>query len=319
MAEYTNLTSLQGLQTGDKVTYNTTTAIDFKGYKVKVEIYGLSTIISGDEYSKGGYVSFVINSSILPNKILSFNNSDSELNFVNVSTSRFTPQKRCDLIYGNTSDLYYRISVAGNAGYYGYKASNKYYGGGAGGGITGAVGTKTGDKISYPYGGSQTSGGRAGQSNNNQLADSGAFGKGGAGHRYSSYAYGGDGGYGWYGGGGASSSEAYGTSGGGGGSGFIIGVSTTTYPSGYLGNNSTLQSTIASAISEGSLVQGGSSSTTPKMILTIIETESPSTSNSQLQYFKGTEFIKTDINYYNGTEFILCDAYYYDGTEFKKV
>ena len=116
MATYNNLTSLEGLQVGDVITYNTTTAIDFKGYKVKVELYGESL---GDEWSssrRGGYTVFNIDTSILSAKILSFNNDNS----------------RNDLIYGNNNDLYYRIAVAGNAG---SQSSAQY--GGSGGGLTG--------------------------------------------------------------------------------------------------------------------------------------------------------------------------------------
>lgn len=116
MATYNNLASLEGLQVGDVITYDTTTAIDFKGYKVKVELYGKSL---GSEWSssrQGGYTVFNIDTSILSAKILSFNNDDS----------------RNDLIYGNNNDLYYRIAVAGNAG---TQAQAQY--GGSGGGLTG--------------------------------------------------------------------------------------------------------------------------------------------------------------------------------------
>ena len=93
-------------------------------------------------------------------------------------------------------------------------------------------------------------------------------------------------------------------SGGGGGSGFIIGVSTTTYPSGYLGDNTNLQATIASAISEGTLTQGGSEETTPKMVLTILALPKSSTRN---------------IHYYNGTQFVEAEVYRYNGTLFERV
>ena len=116
MATYKNLTSLEGLQVGDTVTYDTTTAIDFKGYKAKVELYGKNLGSKWGSACRGGYTVFNIDTSILSAKILSFNNDNS----------------RNDLIYGNTNDLYYRIAVAGNAGEWVF---TNY--GGSGGGLTG--------------------------------------------------------------------------------------------------------------------------------------------------------------------------------------
>ena len=116
MATYNNLTSLDGLQVGDTITYDTTTAIDFKGYKVKVELYGKNLGSKWGSACRGGYTVFNIDTSILSAKILSFNNDNS----------------RNDLIYGNTNDLYYRIAVAGNAGEW---VHTNY--GGRGGGLIG--------------------------------------------------------------------------------------------------------------------------------------------------------------------------------------
>lgn len=148
---------------------------------------------------------------------------------------------------------------------------------------------------------------------------SGYFGSYGKGSANGAYFTGGNGGYGWYGGYGGSVSSS-GAGGGGGGSGFIIGVSTTTYPAGYLGGDTALQSTIASSITEGTLTQGGSSNTTPTMTMTILELppveEDP---QSTLKYFNGTDFIDTNAKYYNGSELVNCDVYYFDGTELKKI
>ena len=129
---------------------------------------------------------------------------------------------------------------------------------------------------------------------------------------------GGNGGDGWYGGKGGSYTGVYGT-GGGGGSGFIIGVSTSTYPNNYLGNDKALQATVASSISEGLLTLGGSSSSVSKMIVTVISTGSSAITQSVLKYYDGTQFVDTNVKYYNGTDFVDCDAYYYNGNEFVKI
>ena len=96
MATYNNLTSLEGLQVGDTITYNTTTAIDFKGYKVKVELYGKATTTFDKEKTRGsGKTNFNIKYS---------------------GIFCFSTRGGCSLCYGNTYDAYYRIAVAGNAG-----------------------------------------------------------------------------------------------------------------------------------------------------------------------------------------------------------
>ena len=275
MAEYTNLTSLEGLQVGDIVNYSSTTAFDSKGYKFKVELYGKKVT------ANGGKTVFTIDTNTLPEKTLSFNS-------------------RGDLIYGNTTDVYYRIAVAGDAGSGGSAIIGYSDRGGAGGGNTGAKG---GTHTLSGKGGSQTSG---------------YFGGAGSGSSNGSYFVGGKGGYGWYGGDGGRVS-ADGAGGGGGGSGFIIGVSTSTYPAGYLGNDAELQRTIASSISEGLLTQGGSSSYTAKMVLTIIDLPEGGSTQSVIKYYDGNSFVDTTIKYYNGTEFVDCDAFYYNGTEFIKI
>lgn len=284
MATYTNLTSLEGLQVGDVVNYTTTTAFDSKGYKFKIQLYGKKA------GANGGRTVFTIDTNTLPEKILSFN-------------------IRGDLIYGNTTDVYYRIAVAGDAGGDG-KGGTSAKTGGAGGGSTGAQGQ--GSSSSAGKGGGQTYGGTGGGTATNKNGDFGFGGYGSSG----TVSSGGRGGYGWYGGGGG----AYNNQGGGGGSGFIIGVSTTTYPAGYLGGDTALQSTIASSITEGTLTQGGSSNTTPTMTMTILELppveEDP---QSTLKYFNGTDFIDTNAKYYNGSELVNCDVYYFDGTELKKI
>lgn len=109
MATYTNLTSLEGLQVGDVVNYTTTTAFDSKGYKFKIQLYGKKA------GANGGRTVFTIDTNTLPEKILSFNS-------------------RGDLIYGNTTDVYYRIAVAGDSGTGGSALIGSSESGGAGGG-----------------------------------------------------------------------------------------------------------------------------------------------------------------------------------------
>ena len=104
-------------------------------------------------------------------------------------------------------------------------------------------------------------------------------------------------------------------SGGGGGSGFIIGVSTTTYPSGYLGDNTNLQATIASAISEGTLTQGGSTEATPKMVLTILALPKSSTRN--FHYYNGTQFVEAEVYRYNGTLFERVEPKIYTNSQWQ--
>lgn len=301
MASYTNLASLEGLSKDDIITYTTTTAIDFKGLLVKVELYGMK-----QSSAYGGYTSFVIDTSKLPQSILSFNNDASTRG-----------GKRNDLIYGNTNDLYYRIAVAGNGAKNGQYSSSKIKYGGPGGGLIGGTATST---DGAGQGGTQTSGGEGGPAGSylgttvGSKGGKGSFGAGGG----SSGA--GTGGYGWYGGGGGGtrSSGSYWHGGGGGGSGFIIGTSTTTYPTGYLGDDKELQNTIAASISEGVLTKGESSYSTPMMVITVLESNSGS-SISTFKYYNGTSFIDVQAKYYNGTEFVPCNAHRYNGTEFVKL
>ena len=307
MAEYTNLTTLDKLAVGDTITYDTTTAIDFKGAVVKVELYGVS---NNPNNSYGGYTTFIIDTSLLPSTILSFNN-DYTVSGVNVS-------RRNDLIYGDTTDIYYRIAVAGNSGSGPEKSGSGTAYLGKGGGLEGGRSSNNYSSNMTVTGGSQTSGGTCNSSATGSKYN-GSFGSGNT-TRYNSGFIGAWGGYGWYGGG----SGAFRTSissiqyltGGSGGSGFIIGTSTTTYPSGYLGDDTDLQTLIASSITEGTLTNGGSKNTTPTMVLTLLKV---SDTSSKLNYYNGTSFIKTNINYYNGTEFIPCNAYRFNGNEFIKL
>lgn len=295
MAEYTNLTSFEGLKVGDVVNYTSTIAFNSKGYKLKVQLYGKKV-----SSSNGGLTEFIIDTSLLPEKILSFNS-------------------RGDLIYGNTTDLYYRIAVAGDAG-----GNSSSYNGGVGGGNTGGDGRGGKSLISSDelkgQPGTQTSGGKYTGNPSNIYGVAGGFGTTPSinGNKYC-----GAGGYGWYSGStgwyfSTGWGYSYGASGGG-GSGFIIGVSTSTYPAGYLGNNAELQRTIASSISNGTLTQGGSSSYTAKMIVTVEAVGGETSTQSVISYYNGNSFVNTTAKYYNGIEFVDCDAFYYNGNEFIKI
>lgn len=268
MASYSNLTSLEGLQVGDIVTYTANTVVDTKGYKFKAELYGGGT----NSYGTGGFTTAIVDTSQFPEKTISI------INYLN----------SWSLSYGSFSDyatcLYYRFLVAG-AGGAGRSAART----GDGGGESGTAGTRYSTAYSYPgEGGTQTSGGAGGKgytgtaSGTTNNGSDGTFGYGGAkctGSSYATYSY--NGGAGWYGGGGTGgySSTTYPT-GSGGGSGFVIGTTTTTYPSGYMGDDSSLIETISSAISEGaSNTAGGIQSTTVsdtsiRTVLTITEVAS---------------------------------------------
>lgn len=312
MAEYTNLTTLDGLAVGDTITYDTTTVIDFKGARAKVELYGRAL----NSNYPGGYTTFVIDTSLLPSTILSFNN-DYTISGIGVS-------RRNDLIYGDTDSLYYRIAVAGNAGRGSSITENGIVRPGKGGGVQGGNASNDYYANWFVNGGSQTTGGSLNKSATNYdgcTKYDGSFGS----SNTTTYVYSGNssnmyGGYGWYGGGAAicktASSVAKHLTGGSGGSGFVIGNSTTTYPDGYLDDSEYLKSAIPASITEATLTQGGSTKTTPIMVLTILDfTESISGGS----YYNGTEFIKIKANYYNGTEFIPCNTYRFNGTEFIKL
>lgn len=239
MASYTNLASLAGLKVGDVVTYNTAKTIDFKKYKVRIKLNGVTY-----GSTKGGLTQL-----------------DLETKNLSSQTFTYTPLYGASLCYGSSANLYYRIAVAGNSG-----------SSGAGGGSTGGNGSNSTDygKAYGGKGGTQTSGGEGGSWSANGYGP--AVVSGGGSGTYGSFGTNSSAGdyicAGWYAGGtggyftkGSSAGGGSKYGGSGGGSGFVIGYSTTTYPNNYLGNNTTLQSTIASAITNATLTQGGSGAT----------------------------------------------------------
>ena len=250
MADYQNLTSLSGLSVGDVVTYNQDMLIDFSIYKVRIELHGQQ----GTKYDstevkyggRGGLTTFL------------FTPMRSGL-----TEYYFSGKGGVSLCASTEYNPYTRIAVAGDGGYGyyyivgGILPAESY--GGKGGGETGGSSTPFKKETGYSYGGQQTKGG------------SGFSGTGGFGVGFSqSNIY--RGGAGWYDGGKGGKDSHYSSCvGQGGGSGFVIGHTTDTYPTGYLDSDTT--NNISLAIDEYQLTQGGSSITTGatyKMVVTII-------------------------------------------------
>lgn len=96
---------------------------------------------------------------------------------------------------------------------------------------------------------------------------------------------------------------------GAGGSGFILGLEGTSYPSGYLSDDTALIEKLKSGISNGVLTQGGqilegNYGRFGSLTLTILALPKSSTRN---------------IHYYNGTQFVEAEVYRYNGTLFERV
>ena len=278
-------TEVATLQVGDVITYAASSTGANAIWKVMTKGFKIKVDING-EYQGGRTIA--------------------DIDCTNINNlTLYTYVRSAGLAYGSFSNyaalLYYRLLVAGGRGIPGYSWSS--YSAGKGGGITGGNG---GGSYSIT-GGTQTSPGTGSGS-------AASFGYGGVINGRLS------GGAGWYGGGaGPDNTQANGA----GGSGFIIGQTTTTYPDGFLDNDTSLQTSLAAAITNSSTTLGGSacsSSNDPAYItITILEIATPEVTQSTLNYYNGTEFKKCYATYYNGTSFIDCDAYYYDGTEFKKI
>lgn len=250
MADYQNLTSLSGLSVGDVVTYNQDMLIDFSNYIVRIELHGQQ----GTQYDstevkyggRGGLTTFL------------FTPIRSGL-----TEYYFSGKGGVSLCASTEYNSYTRIAVAGDGGYgYLYLIAGlvqiQSYGG-KGGGETGGSSTPYNTETEYSYGGQQTRGGYG-------IGGTGGFGVGFS----QSNIY--RGGAGWYDGGkGGVKSYDKSCVGQGGGSGFVIGHTTDTYPTGYLDSDTTNK--ISLAIDEYQLTQGGSSITTGatyKMVVTII-------------------------------------------------
>lgn len=312
MANYNNLSTLAGLAVGDVVTYNTATTIDFKKYKVRITLNG----IGYDSNHGGGLTQFDLDTKNLPSQILTY-----------------SPLGGTSLCYGSSYDKYYRIGVAGNYGGGSISYVRSYSG--KGGGTTGGSGSTETDygKAYGGSGGTQTAGGSGGTWSRNGYGTAvvssgsdgviGSFEKNSSADQSDYYCAG------WYAGGTGGQFTKGSTYGGqtryggnGGGSGFVIGQSTTTYPSGYLGNDITLQSTITSAISNATLTQGGSTNyntgstnlpTTATMEITILELP-PVTGP---KYYNGSSWVQTTVKRYNGSSWEDVVMKYYDGSSWQ--
>lgn len=229
MANYTidSITSPSILEVGDIIyqeEYDSFKSIDLSNFKVKVELWGDNNVNESDtSKGYGGYTYATIDTSLLENKVFTLGLRTAP----SISYGKFSDYSSC---------LYHRLLVAGAAGQ-GTSEKSGGNGGGVNGGFNGS--------IAGGRGGSQTSGGTSMGNNSN-----GEFGYG-AGIVYR-------GGDGWYGGGaGREGGLASSPGAGGGGSGFIIGQTTTIYPEGYLGDDTELQTTLASAISDADTIAGG--------------------------------------------------------------
>ena len=296
MATYNNLTSLEGLQVGDVIQYGNMgqsslprTSIDFKGYSVNIKLSGKSESPTDSGGSRGGLAEANINTSLFPNKILTFEPFGGTL------------------CYGDSYNKYTRIMVAGDSG-----AGNSYYHS-PGGGLEGSIGYYGGNSMGSTSKATQTSGG------NNYAygitpttSVNGQFGIGGYFSNQQHFTWE-RGGYGWYGGGavgyqsGVNSMSLRSAS----GSGFIVGLEGTSYPSGYLSDDTALIEKLKSAITDGVLTQGGATGTssgiTNSAHMTVTILALPNSSSTR------------NIHYYNGTQFVEAEVYRYNGTLFERV
>ena len=141
----------------------------------------------------------------------------------------------------------------------------------------------------------------------------GTFGYGGSGVTAS-------GGDGWYGGGGAYDwiYETYGdgapTAKSGGGSGFVLGLEGTAYPSGYLSDDTTLIDTLKSAITNGVLRQGGGSGISTTVTILALPNSS---STRNIHYYTGTQFVEAEVYRYNGTLFERVEPKIYTNSQWQ--
>lgn len=276
MAEYENLTTLEGLQVGDTVKYATDSGIGKKIWNLETKGYKFNIVINGSMPSQ--YASFVDSAKDKAGKTIA------DVNCKNIpNLTLYYYRGSNGIAYGNFSTydslLNYRLLVAG--AHSGGQPELK------GGGVESTG--RTGDGYTL-IGATQTEGGKAVYSAAT-LTINGRFGYGGN-DNDTDYTQGGPG---WYGGGYAKGKYVVFN----GGSGFIIGKTTTTYPSGYLGDDTALQSSLASAISNSSTITGGSDGT-GTIILTILALPGAETGNSIKYYTNGAWKDATMKVYTNG-------------------
>lgn len=289
MAEYENLTTLEGLQIGDTVKYTANYLnqkvwnLETKGYKFKIAMNG-ETPTGAYRTRKAGQTIANINCKNIPNVTL------------------YGYRDSMGLAYGTYSSyndlINYRLLVSGGAGLPSSLGSYREIG--AGGGETGGRADHA-DSAAWVDGGTQTGSGYISGAVTFTKTGKGTFGHGASiNYNERSTIYSVHGGEGWYGGSAGliiSGNTVYTYSAGG--SGFIIGKTTTTYPSGYLGDDTALQSSLASAISNASTTQGGSDGT-GTIILTILALPGTDIGNSIKYYTNGIWKDATMKVYTNG-------------------
>lgn len=303
MAEYENLTTLEGLQVGDTVKYKDTTnhIIDFKGYKVQVELIGKSGMQNWDAKKNAGYSKFNLDTSKLSSQVFIWS-------YVYGSA----------LMYGNTLNKYNAIAVAGDCGNGGSTASPM-----AGGGINaedgesnlkGGLQSNPNPAVKYSYGENYVSAIKT--QPNFEINNFDATLKSTSYEIHTILS-----GNGWYPGTAyvdisrSSPGSSFYSTKTGGGSGFILGAEGTSYPTGYFNNDETLINTMKFAISNPELITGKYSTTEiramdgesaqntikyGRMILTILALPGAETGNSIKYYTNGAWKDATMKVYTNG-------------------
>ena len=106
----------------------------------------------------------------------------------------------------------------------------------------------------------------------------------------------------------------------GGGSGFILGLEGTSYPSGYLSDDTALIEKLKSGISNGVLTQGGqildgNYGRFGSLTLTILALPKSSTRN--IHYYTGTQFVEAEVYRYNGTLFERVEPKIYTNSQWQ--
>ena len=314
MANYTDLTTLEGLQVGDVVTYKTKTtsnnnfiAINLAGKRVKLEVIGNESKTQNTAptryYGPGGYACGIIKSDKTIYFIGGYNTASMHCSgFAKSPTTEDGWLYTRFLVSGNGGQNYIKYTRSGSQ-YTGYTYKlTSYVAGGAGGGLVAEGGAGAGTQSS---GGTTTSGSYQGG-----FGTAGGSGNGGS--SGGTYYYHGMGGFGWYGG---SFMDGAATGAGAGGSGYAL-TNDSFKPDGYMSDWSDY------VLSDVELVTGGAATYYDATTLpyggariTILEDEVEPTST--IQYYAENEFIPCEAYYYSETGFIQCEAYYYNGTEFK--
>ena len=322
MATYYNLTSFIGLQVGDEIIYNQVTEINLTGLnKIHIALQGRSE--SGDLYPhntgltynvKGGRTECDFDLSLTTERYFTvFPDNGTIFSVLHNGTSKIENKN-------------FALLIAGDAGGGAYRSSDGKVMGppGEGGGLTAGSG---GSSSEYGLGGSQSANGAGGTTTsgkNGETSTSWYYTARGASspNRYGGSS--GDGGRGWYNGGGGAATSSNELYGGGGGSGFVVGKTTTVYPTSYrLADATTLLPEMISCISNYSVTKGGAildpneSAATrndPRVIITVLEVST--SDQAYITYYDGNSFVPVIVYYYDGTEFVAVRPYYYDGNDF---